>query len=128
MRRLLLDTHALLWWLADDRRLGREARALIANGANEVYVSAVSAWEISIKKALGKLIAPDGLDAIVQDEGFSQLEISFFHGEKAGELPPLHHDPFDRMLIAQAQAEGLDIVTSDPALGKYGVKTINASR
>ena len=75
---------------------------------------------------MGKLKAPDGLDSVVLDEGFGQLEISFFHGEKAGELPPLHRDPFDRMLIAQAQAEGLDIVTSDPMFDKYGVKTINA--
>lgn len=128
MKRLLLDTHVLLWWLADDPQLGRDARALIADGANEVYVSAASAWEISIKKALGKLKAPDGLDSVVQDEGFNQLEISFFHGEKAGELPPLHRDPFDRMLITQAQAAGLDIVTSDAMLGKYGLKTIDASR
>jgi PIN domain nuclease of toxin-antitoxin system len=128
MRRLLLDTHTLLWWLADDPQLGQEARGLIADGANEVYVSAASAWEISIKKAIGKLKAPDGLDSVVQDEGFSQLEISFFHGEKAGELPPLHRDPFDRMLIAQAQAEGLEFVTSDAKLAKYGLKTINASQ
>ncbi len=127
MRRLLLDTHTLLWWLADDPQLGQDTRALVADGANEVYVSAASAWEISIKKALGKLKTPDGLDSVVLDEGFGQLEISFFHGEKAGELPPLHRDPFDRMLIAQAQAEGLDIVTNDTMLGKYGVKTINAS-
>ena len=127
MRRLLLDTHTLLWWLADDPQLGQGARALVADGANEVYVSAASAWEISIKKALGKLKAPDGLDSVVLDEGFSQLEISFFHGEKAGELPPLHRDPFDRMLIAQAQAEGLDIITSDAMFDRYGVKTINAS-
>ena len=127
MRRLLLDTHTLLWWLADDPHLGQDTRALVADGANEVYVSAASAWEISIKKGLGKLKAPDGLDSVVLDEGFGQLEISFFHGEKAGELPPLHRDPFDRMLIAQAQAEGLDIVTSDAMFDRYGVKTINAS-
>ncbi len=128
MRRLLLDTHTLLWWLADDPQLGERARILIADGGNEVYVSAASAWEISIKKALGKLKAPDDLDSIVQDEGFGRLEITFFHGEKAGQLPLLHRDPFDRMLIAQAQAEGLDIVTSNAMLGEYGLKTIKASQ
>ncbi len=127
MRRLLLDTHTLLWWLADDSQLGPDARILIADGANEVYVSAASAWEISIKKALGKLKAPDDLDSILDKEGFAKLGISFFHAEKAGELPPLHRDPFDRMLIAQAQAEGLDIVTNDAVLATYGLKTIDAS-
>lgn len=128
MKRVLLDTHALLWWLVDDARLGARARALIADAENEVYVSAVSAWEISIKKSLGKLEAPDDLDGIVDQEGFDKLPITFFHGEKAGELPPLHRDPFDRMLIAQAQAEGLDILTGDDMLGKYGVKIVDASQ
>lgn len=126
MKRLLLDTHTLLWWLADDPQLGPGARALIQDERNEVYVSAASAWEISIKKALGKLVAPDDLDGIVEKEGFEKLSISFFHGEKAGELPPLHRDPFDRMLIAQAQAEGLDIITGDRAIAAYGIKTIDA--
>ena len=126
MRKLLLDTHTLLWWLADDPQLGSRARARIEDERNTVFVSAASAWEISIKKALGKLEAPDNLDSFVEDEGFSKLAISFFHGEKAGELPPLHRDPFDRMLIAQAQAEGLDIVTRDAMIAKYGVKTIDA--
>jgi PIN domain nuclease of toxin-antitoxin system len=89
-------------------------------------VSSVSAWEISIKKALGKLEAPDDLDGLVELEGFEKLAISFYHGEKAGELPPLHRDPFDRMLVAQAQAEGLDIVTGDGIISNYGVKTIDA--
>ena len=126
MRRLLLDTHTLLWWLADDPRLGPHTRTLIADGANEVYVSAASAWEISIKKALGKLKAPADLDSVVQDEGFAQLEISFFHGEKAGELPPLHRDPFDRMVIAQARVENLTLVTRDPRILKYEVALLEA--
>jgi len=126
MRRLLLDTHTLLWWLADDPQLGPRARALIEDGRNVVFVSSASAWEISIMKALGKLEAPDDLDGLVEEEGFEKLAISFFHGEKAGALPQLHHDPFDRMLIAQAQAEGLDILTADGMLSEYGTKTINA--
>lgn len=126
MRKLLLDTHTLLWWLADDSQLGPHTRALIEDGRNAVFVSAASAWEISIKKTLGKLDAPDDLDSLLEHEGFEKLAISFFHGEKAGELPPLHRDPFDRMLVAQAQAEGLDIVTRDQMIPKYGVKTIDA--
>lgn len=126
MRRLLLDTHTLLWWLADDPQLGVNSRRLIEDGRNTVLVSAVSAWEISIKKALGKLDAPDDLDILVEEEGFEELSISFFHGEKAGELPPIHRDPFDRMLVAQAQAEGLDIVTRDENIPRYGIKTIDA--
>lgn len=127
MRRLLLDTHVLLWWLADDPKLGPHARQLIQDERNEVFVSAASAWEISIKKAMGKLKAPDDLDGIVEEEGFDKLPISFFHGERAGNLPSLHRDPFDRMLIAQAQAEGLDLVSGDAMLGRYGIKVVDAS-
>jgi PIN domain nuclease of toxin-antitoxin system len=127
MRKLLLDTHALLWWLADAPQLGPKTRALIEDERNTVHVSAASGWEISIKKALGKLQAPDDLDGLVEDEGFDKLAISFFHGEKAGQLPPLHRDPFDRMLVAQAQAEGFDIVTCDAMIAKYGVRTIDAT-
>jgi len=126
VRRLLLDTHTLLWWLADDDRLGVRARELIADERNEAYVSAASAWEISIKRGLGKLEAPEDLDAIVEEEGFITLPITFFHGERAGSLPALHRDPFDRMLIAQAQAEGLDIVTADERIGSYAVRTVSA--
>lgn len=126
MRRLLLDTHALLWWLADDPRLGPLARELIADERNEAYVSAASAWEIAIKKASGKLEAPEDLDTIVDEEGFAKLPITFFHGERAGTLPELHRDPLARMLIAQAQAEGLDIVTADERIGSYAVRTVSA--
>ena len=128
MRRLVLDTYVLLWWLGDDPQLGHAARDLIADAKNEVMVSAASGWEISIKKSIGKLAAPDGLDNIIVDEGFTALSISFFHGELAGRLPPLHRDPFDRMLVAQAQAEGLEIVTADAAIAQYAVRTIDALR
>ena len=127
MRRLLLDTQALLWWLADDPRLGPNARLLIQDERNEVFVSAASALEIGIKKAIGKLNATDDLDGLVEGEGFDKLPVSFFHGERAGELPQLHRDPFDRMLIAQAQAEGLDIVTNDTMFNAYGVRVIDAA-
>jgi PIN domain nuclease of toxin-antitoxin system len=128
MRRLLLDTHTFLWWLIDDRRLGSAARALIAEANNQVFVSAATAWEISIKKSLGKLEAPDDLDSVVEDEGFDRLAISFFHGERAGVLPQLHRDPFDRMLVAQSQAEGLEIITADESIRQYGVKTLDATK
>ena len=118
--RLLLDTHALLWWLADEG-LVAEARNAIADPANLVAVSAVSAWEISIKKALGKLAAPDDLERQVDEGGFTPLSISIGHGIAAGELPRHHDDPFDRMLIAQAVAEGLTVVTHDKRFADYDV-------
>ena len=125
MKRLLLDTHALLWWLADDANLGDYARQLIAAPENEVYVSAASVWEIAIKKALGKLVAPNDIEQIAEQQGFEPLPISLFHAERAGALPPIHRDPFDRMLVAQAQAEGLDIVSNDPSISAYGVAVIS---
>jgi PIN domain nuclease of toxin-antitoxin system len=126
MKRLLLDTHALLWWLSDHPRLGPETRAAIADGNNSIYVSAATTWEISIKKALGKLQAPDDLESIIAKEGFTALPISLFHGDQAGSLPDHHRDPFDRMLIAQAQAEGLVLVTSDGKIPPYGIRLMDA--
>ncbi len=126
MKRLLLDTHVLLWWLSDDPRLGRATRQVISDPRNQVYISAVSTWEISIKKALGKLSAPDDMDAIVEEEDFDKLPITLFHGDQAGILPRHHKDPFDRMLIAQAQTEGLVIVTNDEEITRYGIRTMNA--
>ncbi len=126
MKRLLLDTHALLWWLSGDSKLGRIAKAEISNPKNEVYVSAASIWEIAIKKGIGKLTAPADFDAIVDNEGFLKLPISLYHGEQAGTLPQHHKDPFDRMLVAQAQAEGLTLVTSDKWIDLYQTKTLGA--
>ncbi len=123
--RLLLDTHALLWWLADEG-LTTEARDAIADPANLVAVSAASAWEISIKKALAKLAAPDDLEQQVQTGGFLPLPISIAHGVAAGQLPYHHEDPFDRMLIAQAHIEGLTIVTRDKRFDVYGVALLPA--
>jgi len=123
--RLLLDTHALLWWLADEG-LTTQARDAIADPANVVVVSAASAWEISIKKALGKLVAPDDLEQQVQAGGFLPLPISIAHGVAAGRLARHHEDPFDRMLIAQAYAEGLTIVTRDTRFNEYGVALLPA--
>lgn len=126
MKRLLLDTHVLLWWLAHDPALGFDAYEAIRDAHNDVYVSAASTWEASIKKALGKLEAPDDLDRIVEVERFLKLPISLYHGQMAGQLPPYHRDPFDRMLVAQAQAEGLTVVTADRNIPRYGVQTLPA--
>ena len=128
MKRLLLDTHVLLWWLSDDPQLGESSRQAIANPRNPVYVSAASTWEVSIKKSIGKLTAPDDMDAIVEREGFEKLPITLFHGDQAGSLPELHKDPFDRMLIAQAQSEGLVIVTNDEKIIQYKIRTKDAKK
>ncbi len=124
--RLLLDTHVLLWWLADDPSLGSEAKAAIAEPGSAVLVSAATAWEIAIKQALGKLEAPSDLERQVQLNRFEPLSITIAHAYSAGTLPRHHDDPFDRMLVAQAIAEGLTIVTRDRRLGRYGVATMSA--
>jgi PIN domain nuclease of toxin-antitoxin system len=115
----------LLWWLADED-LSAQARDAVADPANLVVVSAASAWEISIKKALGKFAAPDDLEHQVDAGGFSPLPISIAHAIAAGQLPRHHEDPFDRMLIAQAFAEGLTVVTRDKRFEDYGVSLLPA--
>lgn len=120
---LLLDTHALLWWLADEE-LSAPARAAIADPDRLVAVSAATVWEISIKRQLGKLEAPNDLLDAIAASGFEPLDITIGHADAAGALPPHHRDPFDRMLVAQARAEGLAIVTRDPAIEAYGVDTL----
>jgi PIN domain nuclease of toxin-antitoxin system len=126
--RALLDTHALLWWLSDDPALPRAARKFIAETKNTLIVSAVSAWEIAIKVRLGKL--PTAIDlaadfsGLVEREGFELLAISAEHGIRAGLLPGAHKDPFDRMLIAQAQAENIPIVSNEVSFESYGVRRV----
>jgi len=127
VKRLLLDTHVFLWWLNDDHTLGERARADIGNGHNSVYVSAASVWEISIKRALGKLQAPGDIEAVVEAERFIKLNISLRHGELAGALPPFHRDPFDRMLIAQARSDNLILVTADDQFEQYGTSLMKAT-
>jgi PIN domain nuclease of toxin-antitoxin system len=124
--RVLLDAHALLWWLADAPELIASARTLIADPANEVFVSAATVWEIAIKRALGKLDAPGGLALALVDAGFAEAPITAVDGERAGTLDPHHRDPFDRMLVAQAQRLDAVIVTRDPVFAFYGVRTIAA--
>jgi PIN domain nuclease of toxin-antitoxin system len=115
----------LLWWLAD-RALSRDVRDAIADPGNEVSVSAATAWEISIKKALGKLSAPDDLEEQFEDGGFAPLTITVAHALAAGSLPRHHDDPFDRMLVAQARIEGLTIATRDNRFALYGVPILPA--
>jgi PIN domain nuclease of toxin-antitoxin system len=123
--RLLLDTHALLWWLDDDARLEKSAVDAIA-GAELVAVSAASAWEIGLKQAIGKLRGPDDLSAELATNGFTELPVTVAHALAAGALPPHHSDPFDRMLVAQSQLEGLTLVTLDDRLGAYGIAHLRA--
>ena len=127
MQRFLLDTHTLLWWLNDSAQLGPRCRKMIRNDRNQVFVSAATTWEISIKMAIGKLRAPEDMDSVVEDEGFSKLPISLYHGQLAGSLPAHHRDPFDRMLIAQAQAEGLILITADENISLYNLLLKSAS-
>ncbi|WP_136709592.1 type II toxin-antitoxin system VapC family toxin [Agromyces sp. H66] len=119
--RLLLDTQVLLWWLADDRRLGDDHRALIADASNIVLVSAMTVAEIAIKTSLGKLDAPDDLLPTLEAGGFDELTFESRHAEVLRSLPWHHRDPFDRMLIAQAIAEQLTVLTADPHFAAYGV-------
>ena len=126
MQRLLLDTHVLLWALEDSPELGEKARRAVIDPRNEVFVSAINVWEITIKRSLGKLRGLDNLTTTVEDTGFTQLPITLFHAEQAGNLPMHHRDPFDRMLVAPAQAEGLTIVTKDDKIPRYAVRTMAA--
>jgi PIN domain nuclease of toxin-antitoxin system len=126
--RLLLDTHALLWWLADDSALPASARKHLARASNTIFVSSASAWEIATKFRIGKLPAAGDLLAdlpgYLAREHFESLPISTDHAVRAGLLPGTHKDPFDRMLIAQAQAERLSIISNDTAFDNYGVRRL----
>ncbi len=123
--RLLLDAHALLWWLADDPALSEGASRAIADPQSTVFVSAATAWEIAIKRALGKLDAPSDLERQVELNRFEPLSITIGHAYAAGTLPRHHDDPFDRMLVAQAMAEQLAVVTRDTQIPLYGVSTLS---
>ncbi len=124
--RLLLDTHAFLWAVAKPAELAREARSAIVDPESAVLVSAASTWEIAIKRAHGKLDTTGDLEAELGAAGFAPLAITIGHSLLAGRLPLHHTDPFDRMLIAQAQLESLTIVTRDPAFSLYDVEVLAA--
>ncbi len=122
MRRLLADTHAYLWWLADDPKLGTEAREAMAEQTAIIYISAASIWEMSIKSALGKLDIDGDPVKEISANGFMELPMTAQHAHRAGQLPRHHDDPFDRMLIAQAQLESLTLLSRDAAFSAYSVQ------
>jgi PIN domain nuclease of toxin-antitoxin system len=121
---LLLDTHALLWSVGDEDRLSPATHEMLSAGVVPAYVSAASIWEIAIKRASGKLDAPADLLDKVAAVRFIELGITFAHATIAGALPPHHRDPFDRMIVAQAQSEGLTVVTRDERIAAYDVPVL----
>ncbi|MFD0423924.1 type II toxin-antitoxin system VapC family toxin [Streptomyces parvus] len=121
--RLLLDTQVILWWLADSDELSDQVKVLL-DTEPAVHISAVSAWEIAVKQSLGKLDGPDDLAERVRDSQFTALPFTAGHGVRAGRLPALHRDPFDRILVAQAQTEGMTIVTRDKWIPQYDVQVM----
>ena len=123
---LLLDTHVLLWWLDDNPTLLINAKEIIADGGNIVFVSAATIWEIRIKQTLGKLEIPDNFRDVLEQQAFEILPITADHAHFIGELPAHHRDPFNRMLIAQALFEGFALVTRDNRFKRYKVSTIRA--
>ena len=121
----MLDAHAFLWWLGGDAALSGRAREAVADAANEIFVSAASAWEIATKHRIGKLpgvaVIVADLDGAISDQGFHRLPISVRHGQIAGALPGGHRDPYDRMLIAQAMLETLALVSNEHIFDRFGV-------
>ena len=126
--RALLDTHAFVWWIADSKRLSETARDALADDTNEILLSAASAWEIATKYRLGKLPGGEALAVdvagTIRRQGFEELAISVADAERAGRLPGPHRDPFDRMLIAQALARDLPVVSTDAVFDGYGVNRL----
>jgi PIN domain nuclease of toxin-antitoxin system len=123
---LLLDTHAVLWWLSDDPTLSEAARTAISEPENTVYLSAVVVWEMRIKQGIGKLDLPDDFEEVLDSQAFSKLPVTVDHAHAIAGLPAIHRDPFDRMLVAQAVVEGMTIVTRDRRVAEYGVDVLLA--
>lgn len=124
--RLLLDTHVAIWWFNDPRGIRPETREELEDPANEAILSAVSVWEAGVKQVVGRLTTPLTLDESARRFGLSELPISWEHARVSTELPRLHADPFDRLLVAQAHVEKLVLVTGDPAIQRYDVATMAA--
>jgi PIN domain nuclease of toxin-antitoxin system len=124
---LLLDTHAFIWWAGVDKRLAEVARAAIADAENRVVVSAVTVWEISIKRAIGKLEFRRDTLRVLEQTGFEPLDITARHADLAGSLPLHHADPFDRLLISQASLEGFVLVSQDRKFLPYGVPLLGVT-
>lgn len=126
--RALLDAHAFIWWVLDAPSLSDPCRDILSDGANEVFLSVASSYEIAYKAEQGRLTLPEAPATYIQSRlaanGFGSLSIELSHALRAGTLPRIHGDPFDRLLVAQAQIEDLPILTADPAIGRYDVETI----
>ena len=125
-RSILLDTHALIWWAANDRRLSRKIRNLMESDEAVIVVSAATAWEVATKTRLRKLqwSSPDSVESYCLDQRFELLPIAFAHASKAGSWPQDHGDPFDRMLAAQSEIERIPLATDDPKIRLFGIQTI----
>lgn len=126
MDKLLLDTHALLWWASGAKALSRRVKRVVEQESTCVFVSAASVWEIATKVRLGKVrwSSPESVESYCVGQGFELLPITFAHSERAGSWPQPHGDPFDRMLAAQSATEGLPIATNDPKLKLFDIETI----
>jgi PIN domain nuclease of toxin-antitoxin system len=124
MMKLLLDTHILIWWLSQDRRLSQSETDIITNPDNLIFVSAATAWEIAVKRMIGKLEAPDDLPAALAANNFLELPITIEHSQKLYQLPLHHNDPFDRIMVAQAISEDLTFMTRDAKIALYEIRTI----
>lgn len=124
--KLLLDTHVLLWWAEEREELSGAARLALADGNNAVYVSAVTAWEMAIKHATGKLKTPDDLPGLLAANNFMELPVTIDHAMEVKSLPLHHRDPFDRMLAAQARTDRLTLVSRDPVFRRYGIPLLIA--
>jgi PIN domain nuclease of toxin-antitoxin system len=122
--KLILDTHAALWWLADDKRLGNAAARRLADRTEQVFLSATVVWEVAIMRSLGKLKAPDGFSAALLEAGAQPLPASLEHAAAVEALPWHHRDPFDRMLVAQALTERASVVSRDQIFDSYGVSIV----
>ncbi len=124
----LLDTHAFLWFVSDDNRLSSKAKSIIKNNKNEIYFSAVSAWELSIKSSLRRLTIKEELEPFIvkqlAENNFSTLSITIFHSIYTSKLPEIHKDPFDRMLIAQSNVEKISLISKDKDIKKYKVQIV----
>lgn len=122
--KLLLDTHAALWWLGDGQRVGAAATRELNDPGNDVLLSAAVVWEVAIKRSLGKLRAPSGFAAALRGAGATMLPVSIEHAAAVEHLPWHHRDPFDRLLVAQAEVEGAALVSRDAHLAEYGVQLV----
>ena len=126
--RVLLDTHTFLWWIANNNQLSNTSRNVIGDNQNELFLSVASCWEMAIKARLGKLKLPGNLEQFIaeqlQQNAITGLPIQMSHALHVYTLPPLHRDPFDRLLVAQSQLENMPILTIDPQIGRYDVEVI----